>query len=1018
MPTSPVNIVPVKGDPAIVQTLDRDAIVIANAGAGKTTLLVEHYFELLSQGFEPASIVAFTFTEKAAREMKERIFERFATHPQFAELPSDLIRDFKTRTGAASIGTIHQFCLKLLVEAGGAEAAAPFKIIEEASEIQLRERLLHENLLSALQSDSLDALKLLKSFGIRNLKQILREYLELSHDAPGVELDLPAAAPEEAALLDALQALATPIRTALEAAKSRMNWIDFDDMERRALHLLQEPTPPLLRKITGISHLLVDEFQDTSPIQIAILEALRAAARSKGKSIRLFCVGDPKQSIYRFRKVDRNLVHRTEQSLIQSGGVRFESVDNFRSTPEILAFINRYSKKAFPDASPSRPTLPSHPQSDVELISIPLQEDAQGAEDYRAAEAIWLAGQIEERRKAGTPLDSLAVLARSSASFEPLIRELKQRHIPYSIRGGQELLDHQEVLDLLHLLEFLKNPADDRIFIGILRSTYFLVSDATCLMLRDLAGKASIFEWLRTADIAAAWDPRFPDESGKLLWIRQVLLQFLGVSASWSPAHLLRDFVERWQLDYLYASASQDPDAVLAIEQFLEFIAQLEEENQSADLGEILAVLHSFQRRGLHKSPLGALLEPAECVRLLTIHAAKGLEFDTVYLIDLERSAPNESSRLLRLGSHYALKRFDEAEDQWIPTPRFQAICDFQKEEAEEENKRLLYVALTRAKRQLRISLHPKVKRKDSLQTLLLTMLEADMPATRPNQDAPASIASPGRVPHPLLSVTQAPVLADSLVDTTVSELETFQFCAVKHRLASGYRVPDAAWNLPLELNPSDLGTLLHAALRRLTVHPAETPATALRIVGENQMPCPDLKCLEDLAGTLEAYLNSSEAAVLKSATEDYSELPFLLNLKGGRVRGQIDRLLKMPDGTWSLIDFKFAMRAPSDMEIRRTYEFQLKTYALAAEAILGKAPDSIQIHLLGSLRSVDFEFGKAKLAAHRDHLEAVIRAMRAPDLTEVRAHDGCFTCPFHNTVAICEIPQGKTWQEFLPIWG
>lgn len=1015
MPNSPVDITFSPEDRAIIETADRDALVVANAGAGKTTLLVEHYFELLAQGFDPAGLVAFTFTEKAAGEMKQRIMERFATHPHFSGLPADLLQDWRNRAWNSPIGTIHQFCLRLITESQGAEGGRS-KVIEEGSERQLQESVAHRHLADRLRAEDPAALLLLETFGIRGMKALLQDYLDACRQLHEDDSELPPPEAAEAQLLDALASLAKPIREEVVREKRRLAWIQFDDMEKQALDMLRAPTPHLKRHLKSYTHALLDEFQDTSPIQIAIVEALREAVAKLGRPFPLFYVGDPKQSIYRFRKVDRHLIEKSEQGLLARGGVRFESVRNFRSTPSILRFVNAYAAGAFPREAPSREVLPEAPDSRVRLVTVALDEEKALADDYRAAEAAFVAGEITDLAKAGRPWGSIAVLARSSASLTPLADELKSLGIPFSLRGGQELLERQEIIDLIRLLTFLHDPADNLSLVGTLRSPLFLISDAALFLLREKQAKGSLWDYLKKR----SFPDDFPDgvlpDRDKLAWAVPLLESLAEAARLESPSRLLTQLLYYFEVPALLAGAEGTADSALAIPQFLEFLRQCEDENQIRSLGEALNILKSLRRLSAHKTPLGNLVQSKDAVSLMTIHAAKGLEYESVFLVDLERKGPTSASKLQCLGERFALKYPNAAGTGDVKTPRFEAIRERHRDEEREENHRLLYVAMTRAKKNLTVTLHPDPPAA-SLQGLLQSALGER--AAEWSESVAAAPEGAGEASAPAgLDISGPPPFPRGLPfrEFSVSEVETFQVCPLKHHYLAQAQVPDSEWLEGADMNPSEMGTLLHAALRWLAGRPGAGPRAALEAVYRDRLPQPQEEIFAALAATLASYLQSQPGRALAESGEDYSELPFLFQLAAGRIRGQIDRLIRLPDGGWSLVDFKYVTHRTSEAELKASYEFQLKTYALAAEKFLGIAPGLVQIHLLGANKAVDFTFAAGELEAHHRRLEDIVGRMRDPDLKAVTRNPGCFSCAFHERIPLCGVPRGVPWGTRPPL--
>src|SRR5262249_42382181 len=161
-------------------------------------------------------------------------------------------------------------------------------------------------------------------------------------------------------------------------------------------------------------------------------EALRDQARGARRHLALFCVGDPKQSIYRFRDVDRDLIQKTEQALLRDGGVRFNFVHNRRSTPTLLKLVNAFSTPTFPEALASQAHRQDVPGTQAGMIRVGTGQEKLDVEHYAILEAKQVADQIENLG-AYTPLERLAVLYRASSSVLPLVRELQSRGIPYTL---------------------------------------------------------------------------------------------------------------------------------------------------------------------------------------------------------------------------------------------------------------------------------------------------------------------------------------------------------------------------------------------------------------------------------------------------------------------------------------------------------------------------------------------------------------------------------------------------------
>ncbi|MFO1462220.1 MAG: UvrD-helicase domain-containing protein [bacterium] len=995
--------------------LEHDAIVVANAGAGKTYLLVERYFALLESGLEPRDIVAFTFTEKAAKELKERIVARLPKHPGFRDLPEDLLAAWRAKLNAAAIGTIHQYCLKILEAARSAGQRGALKIVDEALEQALQEGALRAYLRRRFEARDPDALLLLEHYGIADLGRILERFLAIQPLEAEGEIPLPPPEALEQTLLEAVARLGRPLWEEIQAKKAARHWMSFADLERRAWALLQAPPEGLRAFLRPLSHLLVDEFQDTAPIQIRLIEALRAWAAREGRPLRVFCVGDPKQSIYRFRDVDRNLLHKTEEEILRQGGEKFDFTLNWRSTPTILELVNAFAREAFPGARDSQAQRGACPGTLARIVQGTEGEAELASEDWAKREASQVADAIQAR-SGELPLDRIAVLYRASGSALALLHELQARGIPYSVRGGQNLFERQEILDLHRLVYFLADPQDDLSLLGVLRSPLFLLSDASLFFLGQDKGEPSWWEHLQRPESLAGLRQAHPEEYEKAAWALSRLRRLLALGGSLSTHRLIETALRREDWGGLYAQAYREPQRLLAIEQWLDWLRTLEEDDAPLKLQETARILREVSALLPNKTPLGDLVASQGSVQLLTIHAAKGLQFDTVFLIGMNRQTRGDYPLLQRVGNALALK-LPEPGKKNRRSERFEAIEAHHAEEEREEAKRLLYVAMTRAENQLWIWLQPKAARAGSLQDLLLRSL-GDAAGTWSSPPPPAFPEAPGTTPPEargmeFVAAEPAP-LPPIQKETSVSELETFSLCPLRHHFAYRLRLPSSPIDLTAGLGATETGTLLHRALHLLQLRPGADPEAILReLLAETGNEAAPL--LSALLDPLDSYLNSQAYAAIRGAREDYSELPFLLKLRAAGLRGQIDRLLKGDRG-WTLIDFKYAGRGHSARELLESYGFQLKTYALASRILLREPLQSVQVHVLNRAEAHSFQFGEEELDGHREALETLAEQLVSgpPKLEAVRWRPACANCPYNVNIAACPVPKGRPFQVSL----
>ncbi|MCS7181758.1 MAG: UvrD-helicase domain-containing protein [Thermoanaerobaculum sp.] len=567
-------------------------LVIAGAGSGKTRVLTYRIAYLLAAGrAEAQNILAVTFTNKAAREMAERV-ERLLGGP----------------LAGGFVGTFHRFALALLRQYPQLVGLPPrFAIADEDEQRRLVEQILRELGIPPSQLSPRAARSAISRWKNGSLGR-------------------------EHELLEAVVA-------AYQQRLAQAGAVDFDDMLVLAVRLLAEQQELRERLRQRFTYLLVDEFQDTNPIQMELLWHLG------GSRPNLTAVGDEDQSIYRFRGAELEHILRFEHTY--PGAKVLTLGNNYRSTEAILeaagAVIAHNSQR--------RGKVLRACNGGGEPVRLWSVADEQ-------EEASWVVADIRRQRAAG--MTSLAVLFRLNALSRPFEEELVRWAIPYRVVGGVRFWDRAEVKDALAYLRLLVNPNDQLAFLRVVN-----------VPARGLGAVAVE----RLAQAAQVWGCSVPEASRRLPETltpraRQALQAF------WQLLEDLRPGMEG-PLDRLVQELLQR-SGLLA-----QFSAQEEEDRgRLANLDQLVAAAGEATRRGLSLAGFldeVALLSEAdsegapEAVLLSTLHAAKGLEFDGVYLVGLEEGL-------------LPLLRGDEASAD------------------EEEERRLMYVGMTRARKLLTLT--------------------------------------------------------------------------------------------------------------------------------------------------------------------------------------------------------------------------------------------------------------------------------------------------------------------------
>ena len=408
---------------AAIESRDRDVFLEAGAGTGKTRVLVERYCEAVcADEVEVDSILAFTFTERAAAELRGRIRRTLMERAQAARAAGDKHRaaelgDHARATERAWVTTIHGFCRRLLAAHPVAAGLDPrFRVLDEAEAGRMRERAFTATLAELMEHGGSDVVRTaaayrpyrlgdmtlsaharLRSQGMETPRLPAVADAVRSHEGEGEAEPLSPAELEAAGIArTTLEALLEGFTERYEQLKSDRSGLDFADLELRALSLLAQLAAVREAWRERFAHVLVDEFQDTNRVQLGLIEELR------GPDTRLFCVGDEHQSIYRFRNADLQVFRaRRAEAQADPGTEVLALRGNFRSRPAPLAAANAAGDvllDEFPGLTWGRPTPEEgDPAGSVELL-LTQDERAKDAAKWKSDEI-----ELEPPPSEGTP---------------------------------------------------------------------------------------------------------------------------------------------------------------------------------------------------------------------------------------------------------------------------------------------------------------------------------------------------------------------------------------------------------------------------------------------------------------------------------------------------------------------------------------------------------------------------------------------------------------------------------------
>jgi len=583
-------------------------LVLAGPGSGKTRVITRRIAWLIASGVPPYRILAVTFTNKAAEEMKSRL------------------RAMEVAAGS-TLCTFHSLCTRLLREfSAEAGLPAPFSIYDQADQKSVLREIYKEKTLDA---------QTYPPAGV--LRRIGRDKNGLSRSAargrpqygPGMSDSL-------------FHELAESYERKLEAAHA----LDFDDLLLRTARLLESREEVRAKLGRRYEYLMVDEYQDTNTCQYRIARAL---ARDHGN---LFVTGDPDQSIYGWRGADIENILAFERDFPGSPIIRLE--ENFRSTPQVLHLADRLIKS-------------NVHRKEKRLIS--RQAEGSAPRLYRYAdeheEALGAAAWVRSMREdQGFDHKRIALFYRTNAMSRVLEEAFVRAHIPYQIVKGLEFLERREVKDMLAYLRLLANPADEISLLRVINRPARGIGDTTVRKLVDLARSSGKDFWSVLENASAIKE--LPPASVSRLEKFVELVRGLQARLEAPVAEIARDVYLRSGLKEVLREEKNE-DAMENVEELLRSAAEFDLEFASS--GGLGLYLHQTALM----SDVDAYDQESGAVSLMTLHSAKGLEFAAVLIVGVEDGV----------------------------IPHFRS-----KEEGRdfEEERRLLFVGITRAERVLALS--------------------------------------------------------------------------------------------------------------------------------------------------------------------------------------------------------------------------------------------------------------------------------------------------------------------------
>ena len=1009
----------------------------ASAGSGKTTILVERYIRSLtavmqSQDLSPRRaverILAVTFTEKSAQEMKERV------SVQLCE---------KFGVGVASralknIGTIHGLNRRILLEYPDIAGLNPlWEVMDETEADGLRRETLSQFFLAYGKSSDQDGClnELFESFSRKDIADIMLEllqersfismdsdltYLLKNSDSPKNDYIVPEDRHRTIvrALFDAFSIYCTQY----DSLKHEQSKLDFNDLERLSLNVLKKSDVARLYR-DRYEVVLVDEFQDTNRVQRELIRLI-----SKPGFSNVFMVGDAKQSIYRFRGADVAVFQQLHQEAEQNGIVCSLN-KNFRSQGNIVDFVNRVSQKMFPKSGEDAPDFEARainaeqvkePGNPVTVLQYRFSAEfgRVKADDRRNREAKGVAFLINELISEGESLSDIAILFGKISGNEVFLEELESAGIPFIVTSGSSLFLKQPALDGIALLRSLSSDENRLALATVLRSPWFKFEDRE-LDQFFVDKESTPWEKLKVHP-TAAW-----------------LLELKDSVTYRKPSEILS-----------IAYSNYPPRGIRSIRLLTEKMVALVSkfESKEKDLDSLVLELSTYMGWERESECKRESVIPAPtskgAIRVSTVHAAKGLEFPITILPTLDGKGKLDQSLVhYEPGLGIAVKVRGE-DGAFIREKSYEELGAAMGSRDDAERRRLFYVALTRAERRMFLVLEDAKRKPGAASKSWGDWLHAtDWEGCAVTKDLPEtgeiSVRSTPEISsksEALLERIERPSVASGRV-FSVTELASHVFCPEFYRKKFVQRWEDRVveiWPKEQQTRTSPKKNDASALLRKLKISNKERGIALHRVLERHIGPRPDqeqwqihlknsyvaqgisedsvdLEALVDLdCSTLTNFL-ASEAGQKLFASEftAYVEWPFQWERGNHLVSGTVDRVVRISETEWVVADYK----SSSGGVLESRYTFQVEGYALALqdfwEQRTGMRP-TVHAWLIDLLESTYTAVPVAQNSSwgmkQMEQMEQIIRrdcSKENKTVSGVVGTESCTRCPYSSHCTI-----------------
>jgi len=929
-------------------------LIVAGAGTGKTTAITKKLaYLILEKKVKPENILALTFTEKAAAEMEERV-DKLMPYGY-----TDLW-----------IETFHSFCDRILKDNALDMGLDPnYKLLTSAEQwMFIKSKIFDFDLkyYRPLGNPNSFISELIKHFSRAKDENILPdEYLKFVKKLkPNDDLDH-----EE---IDKISEIAKAYKQYQELMVKESQ-MDFGDLIIQTLSLLKKRKHLLKKYQKQFQYILVDEFQDTNFAQYQLLQLLAPP------QLNLTVVGDDDQAIYKFRGASVSNILQFQKDFPKSKKIVL--TENYRSVQPILDLAYNSIQLNNPDRLEAQYKINKKLKSQIKLTDdLAINHIHKATYEQEAVEVIKKI--IEIRQKDKSSWSDFAILVRANSSAEIFINLLSSKKIPYQFVASRGLYSRPEVMDLISYLRVVANFYDDINFYRVLSLPIFNLNSENIIRLVAYSRRKnlSIFDLASTPSRIVGLNK---ESAEKFKVVVELIKKHSKLSLEKNAAEVLLDFLRTsGYLKYLQANKDLEAEKkILNISLFFKRIQELQE-NKKLTVPEFIDQLDLMIEAGEDPSPI-QLDEGPDSVKILTIHSAKGLEFDNIFVVNLvEGKFPSRNRKDL-------IELPEKLIKEQLPGTNSNI----------QEERRLFYVAMTRAKKRLFFTSANDYggKRKKKISRFLVEIKKNIDNLDDATLNNLPDFKTDGRE-QKNINLSAKKIKYKLPIKFSYTQLKAFETCPHQYRFRHIIGLPSSG------AASQSYGKTMHAVLQNFfsDLQKGKNPTKKDLLSYYESFWINDFyqdkkheqkRFTEGKKALLEFYkINKNN---LKAPL--FLEKGFNLRIKDTCLKGQIDRIDKLSDDTVEIVDYKTGKLPKNEKDVEKNE--QLLIYSYACQKVLNLKPSKLSLYFIDQNKKFTAKQNPIKEEKIIQKVQELIAKIKE---SEFSAKSG-FACKFCDYKDICE---------------